>query len=105
MSKLGELQEEFALKLAKLIIYINESGYQVRLGHVMRCPDCSVGNRNSLHKLKLAADINLFKDGKYLVTSEEHLHFGNYWERELGGSWGGRFGDGNHYSLSYNGMR
>jgi len=29
---------------------------------------------------------------------------GEYWE-SIGGSWGGRFGDGNHYSLKYKGRR
>jgi len=29
---------------------------------------------------------------------------GLYWE-SIGGSWGGRFGDGNHFSLEHEGRR
>jgi len=29
---------------------------------------------------------------------------GEYWEG-MGGSWGGRFSDGNHFSLTHNGVK
>ena len=111
---LGKKQEKFARMYTLLLIYIHSLGYNVRLGHVLRCQDCKTGKDTSLHKLKLAADINLFKDDVYLTSAADHKRFGLYWE-ELGGSWGGRFGesspgagdgwDGNHYSLEHNGYK
>ena len=62
------------------------------------------GIRNSLHEMSLAVDFNLFKDGKYLSSTEDHKELGEYWE-SIGGTWGGRFNDGNHYSLSYGGIK
>lgn len=65
-----------------------------------------VGIRNSLHLLSLAADLNLFKNRKFLTSKEELQAAGEYWE-SLGGSWGGRFTnvDADHFSLTYNGVR
>jgi hypothetical protein len=62
------------------------------------------GIRNSLHEVGLAVDLNLFRDGKYLASTEDHLPLGKKWE-EIGGTWGGRFGDGNHYSLEFGGRK
>lgn len=64
------------------------------------------GVMNSVHQLSLAIDINLFKDGKYLDKSEDHKRFGEWWEKqhELA-RWGGRWGDGNHYSFEFNGVK
>ena len=61
---------------------------------------------NSVHQLSLAIDINLFKDGKFLDKSEDHKRFGEWWEKqhELA-RWGGRWGDGNHYSFEFNGVK
>lgn len=101
---LGEKQEKFSLMLSELIQYAYSQGYKIRLGHVMRCADCRTGSEVSLHKLKLAADLNLFKDGKFLSTTEDHLFLGEKWEA-MGGSWGGRFRDGNHYSLEHEGRK
>ena len=70
----------------------------------MRPRDCSYGRENSLHKDKLALDLNLFKDGRYLASTEDHEPLGLFWE-SIGGSWGGRFDDGNHYSLEHRGRR
>jgi hypothetical protein len=64
------------------------------------------GIRNSLHELKLAQDFDLFKDGKYLSDTESHKPLGEYWESlDPLCRWGGRFGDGNHYSLEHNGVK
>jgi hypothetical protein len=66
-----------------------------------------VGRKNSLHKLKLAIDIDLFdKDLNYLQETEDHRIFGEYWESlHPDCSWGGHFNDGNHYSIKYRGKR
>lgn len=105
---LGEMQEKFAEMAARLILKAIEMGYQVRLGDAYRDPRVhgqmgekrGYGNANSCHKIKLAIDLNLFKDGKFLSTTEDHEPLGLWWESQ-GGSWGGRFHDGNHYSLAW----
>ena len=55
-------------------------------------------------KQRLAIDLNLFRDGKYLTLTSDHAPLGAYWQR-LGGTWGGDFNDGNHYSLAFNGIK
>ena len=77
---LGEKQELFALLAYKLQGHILESGYDIRLGHAYRCENCVTGAKNSNHKIKLAIDINLFKDGQFLQSTEDHKQFGEFWE-------------------------
>lgn len=62
------------------------------------------GIRTSLHELGLAIDFNLFRNDIYLETTDDHRPMGEFWET-IGGSWGGRFGDGNHYSLEHEGKK
>lgn len=100
-------QSVFARKVADLIIKAYELGYEVTLGDAYRDPRVhgvigvkgGYGATNSYHKIRLAVDLNLFKDGKFLGTTEDHLELGTWWEQQ-GGTWGGRFKtpDGNHYS-------
>lgn len=101
---LGHAQEIFARMVPRLIDKAHEIGFEVRIGHVMRCQDCRAGHKDSLHKLKLAIDLNIFKNGRYLTGTDDHRPLGEYWE-SLGGTWGGRFFDGNHYSLAYGDMK
>ncbi len=60
----------------------------------------------SLHSLRLAVDLNLFKDGQLLSLSEQYTEMGEYWEaqHELC-RWGGRFSrpDGNHFAITHQG--
>ena len=71
------------------------------------------GIKNSLHRLRLAVDIHLFKKvdniWAYLTTEEAHRELGEWWEQQSGEGytccWGGRFGDGNHYSITHNGIK
>lgn len=98
------VQARFTSMLATLIGFAEGLGYEVVLDMAKRCAECPVGHPESLHKLKLAADLNLFKDGKYLRATKDYLPLGEYWEY-LGGYWGGRFGDGNHFSIEYRGMK
>ena len=64
------------------------------------------GYSKSCHKYKLAIDLNLTKGGVLVTTTEGHRELGEWWEaqHELC-CWGGRFNDGNHYSLSHNGSK
>lgn len=101
---LGSKQEEFARLLPYLLLQANVLGYKVRLKHLLRCRDCKVGHTRSLHKDSLAIDLVLFKDSKYLTDTEDYKELGEYWE-SIGGTWGGRFRDGGHFSLAHNGMK
>lgn len=108
--KLGEKQELFMFLLPRLVDKALSEGYQLRGGDLFRDPRLhgefkereGYGNPNSMHKLKLAIDLNLFKDGKFLSSTKDHEFLGLWWEsqHELC-RWGGRFNDGNHYSLTH----
>lgn len=99
-----EKQHRFTQMVARLLLHADALGYQVTFGDAYRSPNVTYGHPNSLHRRRLAIDINLFKDGKWLKNTEDHLPLGEYWE-SIGGSWGGRFKDGNHYSLEHEGVR
>ena len=111
MSTLNKMQFKFTLMVADLIKFAYDNGYTLTFGEAYRTPeqaqinaDKGIGIKNSLHTQRLAVDFNLFKDGNFLTSSQDHLPLGTYWE-SLGGSWGGRFKDGNHYSLSFKGLK
>ena len=94
---LREKQSKFARMVADLIIFAYQNGYELTFGDAY----AQTGHRSgSLHYSRLAIDLNLFRDGRYLKKTKYHAPLGEYWEK-LGGSWGGRFGDGNHYSLEH----
>lgn len=110
---LRQKQSQFARMVGVLIEKAYELGYEVTLGDAYRDPrlhgDIGVkkgyGHAKSCHKLRLAIDLNLFKDGKFLSSSEDHRQLGEWWE-SVGGAWGGKFEtpDGNHYSFTHEGM-
>lgn len=108
-----EKQQLFAVLAAQLILYANSQGYKITLGEAYRTPEQATlnakkgsGIANSLHTIKLAIDLNLFRDGKYLSDTESHRTLGEYWEKlDPLCRWGGRFGDGNHYSITHNGVK
>ena len=109
---LGQMQRKFTLMVAKLITYAYEQGYELTVGDAYRDPRLhgelgekkGYGAANSNHKIRLAIDLNLFRDGKFLSSTEAHTPLGEYWE-SIGGAWGGRFNDGNHYSLEWQGRK
>ena len=97
-------QAKFAQMVALLLLYADRLGHKVTFGDCYRYPDCPYGHPDSLHKSRLAIDLNLFIDGKYVTSPDGHLKMGVFWE-SIGGSWGGRFGDANHYSLEHEGRK
>jgi hypothetical protein len=109
---LGQKQRRFVLMKAKLILWAYDHGYELTDGDAYRDPrvhgeqgdKASYSEANSAHKQRLAQDFNLFKDGRFLKNTADHEPLGLYWE-SLGGTWGGRFNDGNHYSLEHNGIK
>lgn len=111
---LGEKQKQFTKDLVLLFNKAFELGYEISLGDAYRDPRVfgkfgervGYGESHSCHKLRLAIDLNLFRNGKYLQTTEAHRPLGEYWESiRPGNTWGGRFHDGNHYSVEHNGFR
>lgn len=109
---LREKQSKFALMVSQLITKAYELGYEITLGDAYRDPRLhgvigekkGYGHSKSCHKIRLAIDLNLFKDGKFLETTEGHKELGEWWESQ-GGTWGGRFSDANHYSMEHEGMK
>ena len=109
---LGQHQRKFTLMIAQFVIFAYSKGYELTYGDAYRDPRVfgnvgekqGYGRASSLHKMRLAVDFNLFKDGKFLQSTDDHKELGEFWE-SLGGTWGGRFDDGNHYSLKYRGLR
>lgn len=96
-------QQAFAKALPRLLDKAHALGYSVTLGDAYRDPRVhgalgkkgSYSSANSRHKMRLAIDLNLFKDGKFLNASSDHLPLGMFWQ-SMGGIWGG-YQDGNHY--------
>ena len=102
---LREKQSAFAWQVARLIQEAVRMGYEVTLGNTT----APTGYPPSNHPKRLAIDINLFRDGRYISSTESHRPLGEWWERqsteEYECAWGGRFNDGNHYSFEHKGHR
>jgi len=101
---LRQKQSHFVKMVSLLINFAYMNGYELSFGDAWARSREGVHVPNSCHYIRLAIDLNLFKDGKYLSNTEDHRLLGEFWE-SIGGSWGGRFGDGNHYSLEHRGRR
>jgi hypothetical protein len=108
---LGEKQRKFTRMIADLIWWAYAHGFELTFAEAYRTPEQAAlnakagkGISNSLHLDRLAVDFNLFKDGAFLTSTEDHRPLGEYWE-SIGGTWGGRFNDGNHYSLEHGGRK
>ena len=103
METLRQKQSRFVSMVGMLISYASLRGYELTFGDAYRDPRCPYGHTKSLHKIRLAIDINVFKEGEYLSESGQYDDLGKFW-KSIGGSWGGDFGDDNHFSLSHNGV-
>lgn len=112
---LRELQSLHVRLTAQLIEFAYKLGYELTWGQTVRTESeaesnaaSGAGIKNSLHKVGLAVDLNLFKDGKWLSNSEDHKPLGDFW-KTLNPlcCWGGDFQkkDGNHYSITFNGVK
>jgi hypothetical protein len=110
---LRQKQSRFARGVALLIQYAEARGYEVTFAEAYRPPETAElyakqgrGSRTSLHLDRLAIDLNLFRNGRWLSSTEAHRPLGEFWE-SLGDDyhWGGRFNDGNHYSIGHGGRK
>ena len=111
---LGDKQRLFAKMVPALINQAHLFGFEVTLGDAYRDArlhgDVGVkkgyGHSRSGHKMRLAIDLNLFRDGAYLTQTDDHKELGEWWESlHPLCRWGGRFKDGNHYSIEHNGVK
>lgn len=111
---LRQRQSSFAQSAALLIQKAAELGFEVTLGDAYRDPrvhgeigvKMGYGHMRSAHKQRLAIDLNLYKDGVYLESTEAHRPLGEWWESLASDHrWGGRFNDGNHYSVEVDGVK
>lgn len=76
--------------LPRLIDKAHELGFEIRGGDLFRDPRLhgelgvkkGYGAKNNCHKLKLAIDLNLFKDGAFIQTTEGHRELGEWWEKQ-----------------------
>jgi hypothetical protein len=107
-------QSRFAKLVGSLLLKAYEMGYEVTLGDAYRDPRVhgdlgvrkSYSHPKSAHKVRLAIDLNLFRNGEYLEGSAAHQPLGEWWEaQDTDARWGGRFNDGNHYSFENEGIR
>lgn len=100
--------------LPRLIDKAHELGWDVRGGDLFRDPRTNgkmgekigYSNANSCHKLKLAIDLLLFREGNYYTQTEDYQQLGEWWEEQHPLTcWGGRFSDGNHFSITHEGSK
>lgn len=109
---LGQLQREFSLCLAKLILHIYDSGYQVSMaeGYVADT-DRKDGDYDGPHRhdgghyKRIAQDLNVFKDGVWLSKGTEPIwrQLGKFWEAiHPDARWDPT--DPNHFGLKHKGV-
>jgi hypothetical protein len=132
---LKDKQVLFTKCLGALLRYAGEQGYELTMGesHVMTprkgeaevkvlCSLCGnptssnwkgyfedkVHMENSLHYSRLAVDLNLFIKGKYIEDGQHEAwaNLGHFWEGlDPQCTWGGRFKDANHFSITHEGKK
>jgi len=110
---LKEERIQFTKNLGRLITYVNFNlntyGYEIAIDYCKRLQseqDILIANKlsknkNSKHLIGLAADVILYRDGKYITDSGDYKILGDYWkEIDKNNVWGGdweQFPDGNHF--------
>lgn len=76
------------------------------LAAALRNNGVATGIARSLHMEKLAIDLNLFRSSSYLSTVADYEPLGLFWEAlHPLARWGGRFGDADHFSLTWEGRK
>lgn len=108
----------FTTLVAEFIPELKAMGYEVTFGDAYRPAETAKlyskdgrGILNSLHCQRLAIDLMLFKDGKWLTDPADYLEAGELWEtKSRDGAmccWGGRFKkpDAVHFSITHDGVR
>lgn len=114
---LGTRQKLHVVLTAKLIAYIASQGLEMTWGETYRAPAQALNNArlgigiaNSLHGLRLAVDLQLFKAGVYLNgdSTGAYTLAGTYWKTlDPLACWGGDFAmrDYDHFSITWQGVK
>lgn len=96
---LNDKQHIFAMNLAKLLQHVESSGVTCSVGEVFRTKEQAEiyakegkGIIDSQHCKKLAVDLFLFANGKFLQKKEDYKLLGEYWKSlHPDNRWGGDF--------------
>ena len=75
---LRQQQSKFAHDVALLLLYAYAKGYEVTFGDAARM-DRKGHRKGSKHYRRLAIDLNLFRNGKYLKKTGDHYFLGCFW--------------------------
>ena len=107
--RLSAKQAIFAEDIGKLICWLNCTypNQWVTFGEAYRPAETAriyankgIGIVDSLHTKRLAIDLHLFINSRYITLSKKYKHLGDYWESlNPSNRWGGSFSkpDGNHF--------
>jgi len=108
MPGMREKQSLHLRKISVLMLVAFELGYELTQGDAYRDPRATFpySHPNSVHKLRLANDLIVFKDGQLIegeAAEKAHNELHDIWDK-MGGA--KRItNDLNHYSTEHNGMR
>lgn len=102
--------------LIKLGTWGLANGYKFTGDEYLRTPEQALANSqsgagilHSLHLIRLAIDLNVFKDGVFFKTVEEYRPLGDYWKTlDPLCCWGGDFTtrpDADHFSITWQGIK
>lgn len=113
---LGAQRRLFSGLISELVLWIKQQpGYDCQFEQVLRTQleadanaASGAGIKNSLHIQGLAADLSIFKDGRYPCTLEELKPIGDKWTSmhplaRWGGNW--KKVDSDHFSLEWQGIQ
>jgi len=114
---LSQKQQHFTFCVSKLIAYAYDKGWAFTFGDAFRDSrlhgefgvKIGYAAASSVHKIRLAIDLNLFVDGDYIQTDcPEYQELGLFWcSLDSDARWGGHFrsGDYNHFSFTHWGVK
>lgn len=113
---LSKKQQRFTECISTLIAYGITKDYAFTFGDAFRDPRVhgnfgekkSYAAANSVHKVRLAVDLNLFVDGDYIADGQHYAYkdLGDFWKSlDEHARWGGDFKDANHFSFEHQGSK
>ena len=111
---LNAKQARFTHRIAELIVWANEQGYELICAEWFRTKEQAEiyaeqgkGIKNSVHRKKLAVDMFLLIGGKLTWDTEDYRPIGEKWKTlDPEARWGGDFArrDAVHFSFIHNGV-
>lgn len=113
---LSSKQQRFTRCVGLLIEQAYKLGYALTFGDAYRDPRVhgavgvkkSYAAASSVHKSRLAVDLNLFVDGDYITDGGHaaYAQLGEFWKGlDPDARWGGDFDDANHFSFEHGGCK